>query len=73
MSKRRHTISEQHHMPNLVAKNAFKFNKAHVIPDKRQYKRKAKHQRAEPFVIQSSAVLQKAPASNCRQLSGFNS
>lgn len=36
---------------NLVAKNAFKFNKAHIIPDKRQYSRKAKHNRTEPFII----------------------
>lgn len=39
---------------NPVAKNAFKFNKAHTIPDKRQYSRKVKHNRMEPFIIQPS-------------------
>ena len=49
---------------NLVAKNAFKFNKAHVIPDKRQYSRKAKHSRTEPFIMQLMGFIIKgfAPA-----------
>jgi hypothetical protein len=36
---------------NPVAKHAFKFNKAQIFRDKRQYTRKAKHNGSEPFVI----------------------
>ncbi len=58
MSKRPDTKTDKGcYILNLVAKNAFKFNKAHIIPDKRQYRRKAKNNRAEPFIIQLKGII----------------
>lgn len=58
MSKKTHLKPDKESpVLNLVAKNAFKFNKAHVIADKRKYNRKAKQGSTESFIIQLTGFI----------------
>ncbi|NOT83494.1 MAG: hypothetical protein HOP02_01670 [Methylococcaceae bacterium] len=55
--KSKKSIDQGFNTPNLVAKNAFKFNKAQIFRDQRQYTRKAKHNQSEPFIIKLSGCI----------------
>jgi hypothetical protein len=51
ISKQTIALPEQNHTHNLVAKHAFKFNRAQIMSNKKQYARKAKHTNLESFIL----------------------